>query len=234
MRLLSLPLSLLAVAALPSAALAETTDQTLRVVGHGVAHVAPDTADLSIGVDAVRATAVAARNAVNSRTARILRAERALGIAAADLQTSDTSLERQRRGRRGHRVVRWEAASSLEIHVRDLANVSRALDAAARLGATSFDGPNFGFSDPGAGQPQAENAALSNARARADAAAAAVGLRVVGVRSIDLDPGTGASFDNSASADAAAPAPSSHVPTPVAPGLEEIDADVTVVYLLGA
>jgi len=227
---------LFAVLALPPAALAETApEQTLSVLGRGVARVVPDVADLSIGVTAVRPTAIDARNSVNARTGRIIAATLSLDIPRTAVQTSETALQRQVRRQHGRRVVRYFASSRLAIHVAVLAVVSPVLEAATRLGASSFDGPFFGFSDPSAGRRIAERAALADARSRADAAAAESGLRVVGIRSIDLDPSSsGPTFAASAPASATAPSGSKARPTPVLPGVEEVTAEVAVVYVLGS
>lgn len=224
----------LATLALPATALADasTTDQTLSVVGHGVTRVAPDVADLSLTVSSRQRTALAARNTVNTRTRSLVDAIVALGVPAAAVQTQDTGLSRDVRRVHGKRVVSWVASSTTTVHITDLSKISPVLDTATRLGASGFDGPNFGFSNPSAGSQAAEAAALADARARADAAAAAVGLHVIGVRSIDLDPESGVGAASGAAT--AAPAPAKSVPTPISPGTMEVDADVAVVFLLGS
>ncbi len=232
-------LAVLVVALLfPASAVAEAPpEQTLSVIGHGIARVVPDVADVSISISSAQPTAVGARNSVNARTARIVGAIVGLGVPRAAVQTAGTELRRELyRPRKGApRKVRYVASSQLVVHLVDLAKVSPVFDAATRLGATGFEGPSFGFSDPSAGRKAAERAALVDARARADAAAEQLGLRVIGVRAVDLDPGSDATFGSGkASGSAQAVSGTTSRPTPVLPGTEEVDADVAVVYVLGS
>jgi uncharacterized protein YggE len=219
----------LALVAAPAVASADTT---LSVVGQGTALVTPDTADLSASVTKTATSAGAAREDVARRTGDLLSALDRLGVPRVDITTSSVSVTRQTYRKRPK--VRFTARSSLSIHLTDAGQAGPVLDALTAAGADDVDGPNFGFSNPSAGQAEAEAAAVADARARADAAAAAVGLRVVGVQAIDLDPGEGLSpvlsDSQKASGTASAPAPST--PTPVANGRQQVTASVAVVYVL--
>lgn len=228
-------LPLLAVAAaLVVPAAAQAADPTLSVVGQGTAFVTPDTADISASVTKTSTSANAARDDVARRTDDLLGALDGLGVPRVDITTSSVGITRQTYKKRPK--VRYTARSSLSIHLTDAAKAGPVLDALTAAGADDVDGPNFGFSNPSAGQAQAEAAALADARSRADAAAAAVGLRVVGVQAIDLDPGEGLSpvLTDSAKASGTAAAPqAAGTPTPVANGRQQVTASVAVVYVLG-
>lgn len=224
--------SALGLAAAPTAR-ADDTTPTLSVVGQGTAFATPDTADVSASVTKTARTAGAAREDVARRTTALLAALDRLGVPRADVQTTSVSIMRTVRKRRPR--VHYTAQSSIAVHLTDVALVGPALDALTAARADDVQGPSFGFSNPTAGRPQAEQAALADARARADAAAAAVGMRVIGVRSIDLDPSSGVTpvvTSNGAVAGAPAKRPGP-TPTPIETGRQEVDVSVAVVFLLG-
>lgn len=113
--------------------------------------------------------------------------------------------------------------------------VGPVVDAATAAGADSIGGPQFSFSNPSAGKAPAARAALVDARGRADDAAAAIGYRITGVRSITIDPQSDGSTASPLAASSAAGVTGSATtrpPTPVSPGRQEVDATVTVVYIM--
>ncbi|MEZ5122907.1 MAG: SIMPL domain-containing protein [Solirubrobacterales bacterium] len=152
-----------------------------------------------------------------------------LGVPRVDIRTQSLEITRSTH-KRAPRVRL--ARQALSAHLTDVALVGPVFDAltAARRRRV---GPSFGFSNPTADLPAAEQAALADARARADAAAAAVAMRVIGVQSINLDPGSLVTPLASGEG-AAAPAPATKSePTPVETGRVQVSATVAVVFLLG-
>jgi uncharacterized protein len=217
---------------LPGAALAaDDTTPTLSVLGQGVAFVTPDTADIGASVTKTAPTAAAAREDVARRMTALLATIDRLGIARANVQTTSVSISRQTFKKPPR--VRYVASASISVHLTDVTMVGPVFDALTAAHADDVNGPSFGFSDPTAGLPQAEQAALANARARADAAAAAVAMKVIGVRSIDLDPGSVVTPVNSDSAAAKGSGAASPTPTPVEAGRQQVFASVAVVFVLG-
>jgi uncharacterized protein YggE len=208
--------------AAPAAAQATDTTPTIAVDGNGTATLVPDIADFQAGVVRRAPTSAAARRSANARIAAILKAVKARGVPAADIQTSALSIAR----RRIHHRVRYTATQTLSIRSRDVKHLGALLDAVANAGADSIDAPEFGFADPSHGQQLAERAALADARTRAEAAAAQTGLRITGVLSVDLDPQSGGFEPQSsgASSEKAAPA------TRIEPGTQDFYATVRVVY----
>ena len=219
-----------------------TAEQTLSVVGQGVARPTPDVATVTVSIRRVRAGAESARSSVNSRANRIIDAARALDVPRSDIQTNQIELSRAvlrplRKG--GKRRIRYTASTELEVRFADTDVVGRFLNAATALGASSFEGPEFTFSSPNAGRAEAEQNALRDARKRADAAAALLGLRVIGVRSLDLNPESLIAEPTPTASEQAAgstgsPAPKkSPAPTQVEAGAEDVTATVNVVFLIG-
>lgn len=219
--------------AAPAAAAAATSTSTLGVSGNGAAFVTPDVATLFVSVNRSAPSAAAARSAANRTTAAVLAGVKRLGIADADVQTTEVRLARRsvlvgRRGHR-HRRVRYFASNSLTVRVTSIALAGRVVDAATVAKADEIHGPDYSFSDPSAGTRLATRSALTDARRRADEAAAQLGYVVTGVQSVDLDPGDGALPDEGRRQQSVA-APSR--PTVVKPGREEVDVTVRVVYTI--
>jgi uncharacterized protein YggE len=75
----------------------------------------------------------------------------------------------------------------------------------------------------------ATRAAIADARRRADDAAAALGYQVTGVQSVQLDPQSQVVVPV-AGAPSASAGPST--PTTVHPGVQEVDAQVEIVYTI--
>jgi len=234
----------LTLAAAPSA-LADTTgatgatgasQPTLSVQGNGSVLVKPDLATLTLTVSRTAPSAKQALGAANTRVDLIIGAIRALGVPASQIQTEsiNTSSSRVGVGPKHHRhfVRRFTASEQFQV-TSSTTLVGQVIDTATRNGADSISGPDFSFSDPSAGSIAATNAALANARKRADAAAATLGYVVSGVQSVNLDPGVSYVAAGSGAGATAAPAPTAKsTPTTVHPGVQEVDAQVEVVYTL--
>ena len=223
-----------------STAIADTADTsaspaTLTVEGEGQVNVVPDLASLSVTVNRSATTSRAALSAANTRTDLITRAIRALGVPSSGIQTqsvnvSNTSHKAGPKHNR-HLVRRFTATESLS--VTSAATLAGAVIAAAtHNGASSANGLSFSFSNPAAGQIAANSAALANAKQQANAAAATLGYTVTGVQSVDLNPQSGVvTPGTSESAPASAPK-GAPTPTTVNPGVQQVDAEVEVVYTI--
>jgi len=214
--------------AAPAAAQTDTTP-TIAADGHGTATLVPDLADFGATVLRRAPTSAAARRSTNSRIAAILKAVKAHGVAAADIQTTGLRVERERVGRRGHRRVRYTAFQGLGITVRDVKSLGAILDAVADAGADSIEAPDFGFADPSQGRLLATRAALADARRRADDAAAQTGMRITGIRTVDVDPQTEPQFESDSAAGGSGGS-SNKSATRVEPGTQDFEARVRVVY----
>jgi uncharacterized protein YggE len=205
---------------------------TLTVDGEGQVNVVPDLASLNVTVNRSAATSRAALSAANSSTNVITRAIRALGVSSSGIQTESVNVSNtsHKVGPKHHRRLIRRFTASESLFVTSAARVAGAvIDAATHHGASSVNGLSFGFSNPAAGQIAANNAALANARQQANAAAAALGYTVTGVQSVDLNPQSSIVSPGSSSAGSA---PTSTTPTTVQPGVQQVDAEVEVVYTI--
>ncbi len=210
-------------------AAADTTTQTLSVIGNGKVFVTPDVADLSVSVTRKASSSRQALSEANRRTDRIVHAVEALGIPGRDIQTQYVNVSSF--SHKHHK--RWSANESLGIHITNVKLVGSVIDTATHAGASNVNGPSFSFSNPSAGMEAATRAAIADAQARADDAAAAIGYKVTGVQSIDLNPQSEV-VTSSAGTSVPAPskAPSASTPTQINPGTVEVDAQVAIVFTI--
>jgi uncharacterized protein YggE len=206
---------------------------TLTVDGEGQVNVVPDLASLNVTVNRSAATSRAALSAANSRTDVITRAIRALGVPAAGIQTQSANVSNtsHKVGPKHNRHLIRQFTASEVLSVTSAARLAGAvIDAATHNGASSVNGLSFSFSNPAAGQIAANTAALANARQQANAAAAALGYTITGVQSVDLNPQSGVVSPGTSSAGSAPTATTT--PTTVHPGVQQVDAEVEVVYTI--
>ncbi|HEX8102009.1 MAG TPA: SIMPL domain-containing protein [Solirubrobacteraceae bacterium] len=234
--LIALTAALALVPATTAGAQAPAEPTTLSVTGTGTVQAKPDTATISIDVRRVGVERERPRTSVNRRTRQIIGAVRRLGVRREDIQTSGITLDEQRlrpRHKGGRTRIRYVAHNSLTVRTTALEVVGRIFDVATRAGATDFSGPEFEVVNRTPHRADATAAAVDDARRRADAAARALGLRVVGVRSISLDPSEPTrTFDEAGALPVSGEADGGES-TPVTPGLEDIGAVVSVVFVLG-
>ena len=203
---------------------------TIVVSGTGRVDVAPDVADLRLGVAVTRPTAASARADAAASMTAILAAVDAAGVERRDVRTSLLSVQPRYDYRDGRppTLTGYELANLIEITVRDLARLGEVVDGALGAGATSMDGLSFRVDDPGPAERQARLAAMAEARARADVLAEAAGLTIRGVVAVvegGALPPPGPGFKGARMAMVA-----DAMPTPVEGGTSEIAVTVTVTY----
>lgn len=131
---------------------------------------APDTALIGAGVTTRATTASEAMKLNAAAMERVIARLRSLGLARADIQTSNFSLNPQYqyvRDGEAPRFLGYDASNQVSVTLRDLDRIGAALDALVSAGANNLHGPNFTLekSEP------AKTVARKNAFARAGAQA---------------------------------------------------------------
>ncbi len=192
----ALALMALGAAALPAAAIAQTSitiAETAPVVTLNVTEsveAAPDVATVGTGVQTRAQTAQAAMQQNAAQTEKLIAALAKAGIAKADIQTSGINLSAQYdynnrdNQPQGPRFIGYEASNQLTVKLRDITRVGASLDAMVAAGATNISGPNFSIDDPSPLLVQARGTALNSAKAQADFYAQAAGYRTARLVSI--------------------------------------------------
>jgi len=215
------------------AADATKPDHTISVTGTGRVILAPDVADLRLGVFVQRSTVRAARADAAKAMTAVIAALKKVGIADADIRTSAITLQAQYNYSNGNspRLIGYQFSNSVAATVRKLDVLGDAIDDALAAGATSLDGVTFRVDDETKAEAQARAAAMADAKAKAQAVASAAGVPIQGVSSITE---TVAPIPYPILYDrAAAGAPvDKQISTPVQPGTNEVSVTVAVVYLI--
>jgi hypothetical protein len=204
----------------------------ITVVGSGDVKVAPDTAQVQVGVQTQAPTA---REALSQNTAQmeaLLARLRESGIEDKDIQTSSVSIW-PRYGNNGANTTRidgYDANNSVTVTIRNIVQTGELLDRVVEAGANNIGGISFTVDDPSALQTNARNAALADAKTRAEAMAQAVGGSVGQVLSIteNIGSATPQFYDQRAMANETVAGSA----VPIQPGQQTITAQVQVTYEL--
>jgi uncharacterized protein len=203
-------------------------ERTVTASGTATIEAAPDEAVVSLGVQTRAATAEAAMRENAQRMADVLRALVDLGIRDGDVATTGVSLW-PTYNMNGTDIVGYEASNQVDVTVRDMSNVGKAIDAAVGAGANITNGISFRLSDESAGVTDALQAAVADARAKAVALAGAADAQLG--RVVEIVEGNAPSvvppilYDRAvAGAEAAS--------TPIEPPTLETQVSVTVVWEL--
>jgi uncharacterized protein YggE len=209
-----------------------TPEHTVTVSGVGQVSVAPDTADVMIGVSVTKPTVKDARAGAATSMTAIIAAVKKIGIADKDIATTNVSLSPvydYSSGGSAPRLTGYQFSNTLKVTVRDLAKVAAVIDDSTAAGATTIQGISFRLDDPKTVEAQARQLAMTNARSRADALVQAAGVSIKGVAMISevsTSPVTYPSYAVGAVAKDA-------VSTPIQTGTTDITVQVTVSYLIG-
>ena len=201
-------------------------EHTVSVYGAGDVSVAPDVADIVVGVSLQRPTVAGAQSAAATAMAAVVAAVKKDGVDDKDIVTINLSLSPVYDYSNGSapKLVGQQFTNTVKVTVRNLKSVAAVLDDATTVGGISFR-----LNDPKMAQSQARALAMADARAKADALTSAAGVSIKGVASITETTVQTAPVPMSyAALDAAA-----KVSTPIQTGTTDIVVQVSVAYLIG-
>jgi uncharacterized protein YggE len=204
-------------------------EHTITVSASGKVTIVPDVARVNLGVTITRPTVKAVREAGAKSMTDIIAAIKALGIADADIQTTNLSLYPQYGNGSTPRIVGYQMSEQVQVTVRDLDKAGDVVDAATAKGATDVNGISFELADPVKAQNDARAAAVTTARASAQAMAAAGNVALGGVVSITDATPASPIYDGFGAMKSGAVADTA---TPVQPGTQDLSATVTVIFAI--
>jgi uncharacterized protein len=202
-------------------------ERSITVTGHGTVKVTPDVADLWLGVQTTADTGDAAMSTIETKSQELVNTLKELGIAAADIQTSNLSLY-PNYGQNGRTINGYSASVDVSVRARQIDRIGELLDSVQGLvgDELTIGGISFTYENPEAVMEQARVAALENARARAGQYAAAAGAEVGEIVKIVETPSGGPiPYMMEARAEAAADSG-----VAIEPGSQELAVDVSVVF----
>ncbi|MEM8985674.1 MAG: SIMPL domain-containing protein [Pseudomonadota bacterium] len=202
----------------------------LTVSGAGEVKATPDMATVSAGVVSDAKTATEALSANSRDMKNVMDKIKAAGVADKDIQTSQFSLYPRYavtdRGRTDpERIVGYTAHNSVSIRVRDLEKLGGILDAVTKSGANSMGGLSFMLSDPDPLVAEARKDAVADAKAKAKLYAEAAGVKLGDLITLNEN---GAYAPRPVAYAARGLAESADVP--IAPGEQDVTANVTLVF----
>jgi uncharacterized protein len=202
---------------------------TITVNGTGRVAVAPDVADLQLGVSIVRRTVALARAEAATTMAAILAAVEAAGVPRRDVRTTTLSVQPRYdyRDNKPPSLTGYELVNGASVVIRDLARLGEVIDGTLGAGATSMDRLAFRVADPEPAEREARLRAMAQARSRADVLAGSAGLSIVGVADVVEGVPTAPPWPRMKAERMMA---ASDAATPVEAGETEIAVTVTVTY----
>ena len=209
-----------------SAAAAQPADPpgiTARAVG--TVKGAPDLLTVVLGVETRGPKAQGALDANSQKVTALLAALKGGGVAAADVQTSQLSINPTYA--QDGRIDGYDVSNLVTATLRNLAGAGSLVDAAASAAgdAVRVQQLSFSIDDDSAARAAARAAAVKQAQAQAKQMAEAAGVTLGPLRSITEIPATTPFAVRAAGGDAAASAP-----VPIEPGTQDLSVTVEVAY----
>lgn len=186
-RSLSLIVAAVALAALPVlSASARSAERSITVTGEASVSVAPDNANIRLGVTSQGKNAREASEANARQMTNVLAAIKEAGVADRDVQTSRLSLQPQyEQGKAGPaRLLGFQVTNQVTIRIREIDKFPGILDRAIAAGANEMSGIEFVVSEQSKLLDQARDDAVTDARRKAELYAKAAGVKLGPVTSI--------------------------------------------------
>lgn len=166
-----------------------TPSSVITVIGEADSQEKNQIASFSAGVSAVSDNKDAAIKEVNDKVAALTVAVKNFGIADADIQTQNLSINQQQEqyyeeGRQKMRAGQWNVNNTITITLRDVARASDLASVLTSSGATNVYGPNFSLDDTKNAEVGLLELAIQNARVKAEKMATATGKQLGTVVSV--------------------------------------------------
>jgi uncharacterized protein len=203
---------------------------TLSLSAEGEVRVQPDLAVIALGVRTEGPTAAEALSRNRDRMSPTVAALQAQGVAQADIQTANLSLDPQYfdDGKSPRRLTGYQASNTVSVRLHDMARVGPVVDALVAAGANQIDSIGFQLADPQPAEDAARREAFKALQAKADLYAQATGYRLQ--RLVRLSEGGGGFQPRVMAADVMAFG--ARKATPVEPGELTVRISVSGLYEL--
>jgi uncharacterized protein YggE len=211
----------------PAAATSTSAGSASGITTRGLGTVTrtPDTVTMVIGVQTRAQSAKAALDANTDRATALINVLKSKGVAPADLQTSQLSVNPTSDPATG-RITGYEVTNQVTAKLHDIGTAGGLIDAAGEAAgdAVRLQQLSFSIADDSAARAQARANAVRQAQAHAKQMADGAGVRLGKIRSITEVP---VSPPGPLGRDATAAAP-----VPIEPGTQDLNVMVEVVYAI--
>ena len=201
---------------------ASPSGRTITVTATGTTERVPDRAELGFAVVTRADTAKQALGSNSADTRRMIDELERAGIDGKSIQTQDVSLD-PHFTENGSRIDVYTARNSVTVSS-PIGRAGSVIDAAVAAGANEISGPSLSVSDRDRLYQDALKDAVRAARAKATAIAQAAGAQVGAVTNVVENGGEPQPYAYQAVRLAAT--------TPIEPGTQKIDANVTVTFAI--
>ena len=209
----------------------KTAMSGISVSGRGEAFGTPDTLTVKMGISVAMKTVSEAVDAAARRATDLIGALQNLGVADANIQTSDYSIhpEYEYRENKAPRITGYRVDNMLDVEILDIDRAGEVLDAAtaAAEDEARIEGVSFVVEDQDALLVAARTAAWEDAKTRAEQLAELAGVTLGAPVTISESAG-GVPSPIYPRAEMAARSAT----TPVQPGHETVSVDLTVTFAI--
>jgi len=210
-----------------------TQQEGVWVSGTGKVMVAPDIANLRLGIEAQKATVAEAQSEATGAMNQVMNALKDNGVADKDIQTQYFSIQKVTRWddeKYQEVVIGYRVTNIVTAKIRDIAKAGTIIDAVALAGGdlTRIDSVSFSVDDPSAYYEQVRGKAMADAKAKAEQLAEMGGI-TLGKPTYISESMVTPSPIYPVRAEAAAPAMAE---TPISAGETEISLTVQVIYAI--
>lgn len=191
----------------------------------------PDYATVGAGVTVRAQTASEALRQNAAQMRKVVEKLKSVGVAAADIQTSNFNLNPQYQYRNDGQTptfLGYEASNQVTAKLRNMDRIGETLDALANAGATNFFGPNFGLEKDEPAKAAGRKSAFARAQAQATDYARMAGYN--GLRLLEISETYAVSQPMPQSNAIVVTAASAGKATPIEPGQVGTGVTITVKY----
>ena len=145
------------------AAASASAPRQITAVGRGQVNVIPDIATAQLGVRTEGEALKAALDANNTQMAALVAKLKELGVAEADIQTSNISIEPRFSRETGAPMPGYQVSNMVAVTIRKVDQAGAILDQALGTGANQVMGFSLGSADPSAAEQAARDKAIADA-----------------------------------------------------------------------
>ena len=207
--------------------------RTITINGEGKIQSVPDVAKLDGAVETKKNSATEAQTITSAQISKLIDLIKAKGIEEKDIKTEQISAYPNYNYNNGSNTIDgYIARTTITVTIRDLTKGQEMLDLLTANGATGISGPNLTFSDEKMAtiKKQAQESAVLDAKARAESLAKAGNAKLGKVITITdnyITTGNPMPYLTMDKATVGSSATNS-----IAPGEDEITAQITITYSL--